>query len=227
MVEDNDKNSRGASENKSEWIDISYPLGEGMIHWPMSPVYPHFDYVLHPSKGNIVTMSQININVHNGTHVDAPRHFVEDGTPIDEMPLDAIMGPARIIEIKDNVSIKPEELAPYDIQPGERILFKTSNSALYKKGKFVEDYVYISNEAGYFLRDKKVSVVGIDYQAIGSIKDMDGLIEVHKTLLCSGIWVIEVLDLSAVKAGRYELICLPIKLTQGDAGPARAIVRPL
>jgi len=227
MTEDEGTVSKGVGAGKSGWIDISYPLSNDMVHWPMSPIYPHIDFVLHPSKGHPVTMSQININVHNGTHVDAPRHFIDDGAPIDEMPLDAIIGPARIIEIKDNESIKPEELAAYNIQPGERILFKTRNSSLYKLGKFVEDYVYISTEAGYFLRDKKISVVGIDYLAIGSIKDKEGLFEVHKTLLGSGVWVIEALDLSAVKAGNYEIICLPIKLEQGDAAPARAIVRPV
>jgi len=137
------------------------------------------------------------------------------------------MGPARIIEIKDTVSIEPKELEPYNIQAGERILFKTINSSYYKKGKFVEDYVYVSNEAAHFLKDKKVSVVGIDYFAIGPLKDMENLMEVHKVLLGNGIWIIEAINLSAVKAGRYEIICLPIKIEQGDAAPARAILRPL
>ena len=219
--------SKEAGGSKSGWIDISYGLSNGMIHWPMSPIYPHIDLAHHPSKGNIVTMMQLNINVHNGTHVDAPRHFIEDGTSIDQMPLDTIIGPARIIEIKDNESIKPEELATYNIQPGERILFKTRNSSLYKLGKFVEDYVYITDEGANFLRDKKVSVVGLDYLAVGTIKDKDSLIAVHKILLGSGIWIIEAIDLSAVEAGNYEIICLPILLKDGDAGPARAIVRPL
>ena len=172
-------------------------------------------------------MSQMTINTHHGTHVDAPRHFLSDGTTIDEMPLGAIMGPVRVIEIKDTESIKPEELAAHDIQAGERILFKTVNSSYYKLGKFVEDFVHISNEAARFLRDKKVSVIGIDYLAIGSFKDRPSLIEVHRILLGNGIWVIEALDLSAVKGGRYEIICLPIKIKQGDAGQARAILRPV
>jgi arylformamidase len=212
---------------KPEWIDISYPISKDMVHWPKNPIPPHIDWVYHPDKGHPVSMLQLNINAHHGTHVDAPRHFIADGTSIDEMPLDAIMGPARIIEIKDTVSIKPKELEPYNIQAGERILFKTINSSYYKKGKFVEDYVHVSNEAAHFLKDKKVSVVGIDYFAIGPFKDMENLMEVHKVLLGNGIWIIEAINLSAVKAGRYEIICLPIKIEQGDAAPARAILRPL
>ena len=172
-------------------------------------------------------MTQMTINTHHGTHVDAPRHFYPDGTSIDEMPLDTIMGPVRVIEIKDTESIKPEELAAHDIQPGERILFKTVNSSYYKLGKFVEDFVFISSEAAQFLKDKKVSVVGIDYLGVGSFRDRANLVQVHQTFLGSGIWIIEALDLSNVKAGRYEIICLPVKIKHGDAGQARAIVRPL
>ena len=126
---------------RAKWIDISYPLSRDMVHWPKSPIYPHIDWVYHPAKDHPVSMTQLNINVHNGTHVDAPRHFFADGITIDEMPLDAIMGIARVIEIKDPELIKPEELAAYDIQSGKRILFKTRNSSLYQMGKFVEDKI--------------------------------------------------------------------------------------
>jgi arylformamidase len=208
---------KGTGSHKSEWIDVSYPLSRDMLYWPNDPITPHIDWIYQPAKGHAVTMAQININVHNGTHVDAPRHFDPNGTPVDEMPLDTIMGPVRVIEIKDTESIKPEEL----------ILFKTINSSYYKLDKFVEDFVYISTEAARFLRDKKVSVVGLDYFAIGSFLDHENLVEVHKTLVGNGIWVIETIDLSAVQAGQYEIICLPIKLTQGDGAPARVILRPL
>jgi arylformamidase len=159
--------------------------------------------------------------------MDAPRHFYPDGKCIDEMPLDTVMGSVRVIEIKDTKLIKPEELVVHNIRPGERILFKTINSSYYKLNKFVEDFVHLSIEGAQFLKNKKVSVVGIDYLAIGSFRDRSQLLEVHRILLGSGIWIIEALDLSAVKAGRYEIICLPIKIKQGDAGQARAILRPL
>lgn len=212
---------------ESKWIDISYPLSEDMIYWPQDPVPPDVKTNTQTSEEGTLTMSQMTINSHHGTHVDAPRHFNPDGTSIDEMPLGAIMGPARVIEIKDTESIKPEELAAHDIQPGERILFKTVNSSYYKLGKFVEDFVHISNEAAHFLKDKKISVVGIDYLGVGSFKDRANLIEVHQTFLGNGIWIVEALDLSGVEPGAYEIICLPIRIKQGDAGQARAVLRPL
>jgi len=226
-----DKNEAPAAArnapNQSEWSDISYPISQDMVHWPTSPIYPHIEAVKEPSKEDKVTMFQININVHNGTHVDAPRHFIADGITIDNMPLDAMMGKARVIEVQDDESIKPGELAAYNIQPGERILFKTRNSSLYELRRFVEDYVYISNEAAYFLKDKKVSMVGIDYLAVGSIKDMENLFEVHRTLLGSGIWIIEGINLSGIRAGQFELICLPLRISSADASPARALVKPI
>jgi arylformamidase len=229
MAKEKGAGSQGVSAHKSDWIDISYPLSQDMLYWPDDPVAPHIDWLYHPDKGQgrPISMVQLNINPHHGTHIDAPRHFFPDGTTIDEMPLEAIMGPARVIEIKDTVSIKPEELAAHNIQPGERILFKTINSPRYQMDKFFEDYVYLSTEGAHFLGDKKVSVVGLDYFAIGSYRDRENLAEVHRTLFSSGIWIIETINLSAVKAGRYEIICLPIKIAHGDAAPARAILRPV
>ncbi len=213
---------------KSEWIDISIPLRKDLPYWPDDPVAPQIGRIVDVDKGDPVTMSQININSHNGTHVDSPLHFFKGGSTIDEMPLETTVGPARIIEIKDTESVKVSELEPYNIQPGERILFKTQNSEkAYQAGKFVKDYVYISTEAAHFLADRKVRLVGLDYLSIGSYNSRENLIETHETLLGNGVYVLEAINLSGVKPGEYELLCLPLRLEKGDAGPCRAILRPL
>jgi arylformamidase len=230
MATDKVTSSKEAGAPKSKWVDISYPLSADMVHMAQDPIAPHIDWIYQPFKQPDrpwpITMAQLNINVHHGTHIDAPRHFFPKGTPIDEMPLDAIIGPARVIKSKATESINPEELEPYNIQPGERILFKTKNSTYYKLGKYIEDFIYLSTEAAYFLRDKKISVVGMDYFGIVGFSRGD-VIKVHETLLSNGIWIIETINLSAVKAGRYEIICLPLRVKGGDAAPARAILRPL
>jgi arylformamidase len=178
-------------------------------------------------KGDKVTMSEMTMISHTGTHIDAPLHFIYRGKTIDEMPLDTAVGLARVIEIKDTESIKIEELASSHIRSGERILFKTRNSdRVYQTDEFVDDYVYISTEAARYLAEKVVRVIGLDYISIGSYKLESNVMETHETLLSRGIWIIEGLNLSGVKAGNYELICLPIKLEKGDAGLARAILRP-
>lgn len=177
-------------------------------------------------RGDASNLSAISMGSHTGTHMDAPLHFIRGGKGIDKMPLDATVGRARVIEIHDAESIKPEELAHHRIRRGERILFKTQNSLRGWKAKsFIEDFVFISKEAACFLRDRGVRVVGVDYLSVGGFKK-DG-IETHKTLLEAGIWIIEGLNLLGVKRGKYDLICLPLKLDEGDGAPARAILRPI
>ena len=177
------------SAARSAWIDVSLPLRDNMVQGFMEPLTPHIEFVLSRKKGNKVAMYQININSHNGTHVDAPYHFIERGETIDKMPLDTMIGPARVIDIKDTESIKVGELLPYNIQPGERILFKTRNSSRPERLKqFFTDSVYLSLEGASFLADKKVSVVCIDYISIGG-GGLENIDRTHLILLERGIYI--------------------------------------
>lgn len=215
---------------KSYWIDISvpFPVDKPMPYFPTDPQGPSVTRIFDRTKGDPVTMSQININSHNGTHIDAPFHFMAEGTTIDMMPLDTGIGPARVIEIKDPESIKLEEVEPHDVKEGERILFKTKNSSYaYKTTDFVTDYVYCTNEVASYLKDRKVRLVGVDYVTIGNQDDLENIKFVHETLLENGIYIIEMLNLDGVAPGDYEMVCLPLRMENGDAGPCRAIIKPL
>ena len=209
----------------NSWIDISLTIHPGMPYWPDNPAVS-----IEPSQclahGDVCNVSKLTIGTHTGTHVDGINHFIKDGLGIDKMPLDATIGKARVIEIKDDKQIKVVELEPHNIQAGERILFKTRNSEVaLKSAKFVENFVHISTEAAQYLAQKQVRTVGVDYLSVGGYQG--NVVEVHHALLGSGIWAIEGLNLSQVEPGEYELICLPIKLKDGDAGLARAILRPI
>jgi arylformamidase len=215
---------------KLDWIDITIPMpvDKPMPYWPTDPLPPKIERIMDVDRGDKATMSQININSHNGTHIDAPLHFIYGGGSIDQMPLDTTVGRARVIEIKDPESVKVKEVEPYDIKSGERILFKTQNSEkAYKTDKFVEDYVYIATETAHFLAEKKVRLVGLDYISIGSFRDMENIGETHETLLKNGVYILEMINLSGVEPGEYELLCLPLRMERGDAGPCRAILRPV
>jgi arylformamidase len=158
--------------------------------------------------------------------MDAPLHFVDGAQSIDMMPIDATVGFARIIEIHDQVAIRRAELEQHNVRPGERILFKTGNSSrCWNSDHFVEDFVYIAQDAAKYLAERRVLSIGVDYLSVGGFqKDM---VETHVALLEHGIWLMEGLDLRAVEPGRYELVCLPLKLLGADGAPARAILRPL
>lgn len=210
---------------KKPWIDISVPIRDAMVHWPGDPPVA-IKLVKDMEHGDTANLSTISMGAHSGTHVDAPIHFIRQGMGVDRMPLDTMVGRARVVEIKDTEAIRPEELLQHRVRRGERILFKTRNSSrVWQTDEFVEDFVFISDDAARFLVDRDVRLVGIDYLSVGSFKR--GGSYAHKTLLGGGVWVIEGLDLSRVIPGKYDLICLPLKLAQGDGAPARAVLRPL
>ncbi|MGP8079242.1 MAG: cyclase family protein [Dehalococcoidales bacterium] len=218
-----------ADKTNSNWIDVTVPLREGMAIWP-GDVQLQIVHRSSMDSGAAANNSNIHLGVHTGTHMDAPKHFIKDGKSIDQLPLDTAVGPARVIEIKDKVSIKPAELKPYNIQRGERILFKTINSPrCWQTDDFVNDFVFITRDAAQFLVDAGVILIGIDYLSVGSPLDPERTIhpDTHQILLGAGLWLIEGLNLSSVKAGNYNLICLPLKLMNTEGSPVRAILQPL
>ncbi len=206
------------------WIDISATIKSGMVHWPGDPKI-EIKQIHSIAKGATANVSHISMGSHTGTHMDAPFHFFPKGKGIDAIPLDAAVGKARVIEIHDRESIKAEELKRHRIRSGERILFKTQNSrCCWGTDNFIKDFVYISAEAAKFLTARKIRSLGVDYLSVGGyFKDGEAT---HHALLKAGIWIIEGLNLSKVRPGEYELICLPLKLFHGDGAPARAMVRP-
>lgn len=205
------------------WIDVSVPIRSGMVHWPDDPEV-EVDRIADLAEGYPINLTQIGMSAHTGTHIDAPLHVVADGPGIEQMPLAAVVGRARVIEIASTKAIEPHELADKDIQAGERILFKTVNSQrCWAVKQFMEDYVGVSPAAAEYLVGKRVRTVGIDYLSIGGY-GQDGE-ETHQILLHAGVWVIEGLDLSPVEAGTYEMVCLPLRLVGAEGAPARAIVR--
>ena len=207
------------------WIDVSVTVRHGMPHWPDNPPIV-LERVLDTGRGDPCNVSHLAMGVHTGTHMDAPVHFIHGAGGLDQMPLTATMGEARVIEIEDPREITPGELDRHDLQPGERVLFRTLNSTrCWRADHFVEDFVALSEQAAEHLAAAKVRAVGVDYLSVGGYY-ADGA-RIHKILLEAGIWIIEGLDLSPVAGGRYEMICLPVKLHGSDGAPARAILRPI
>jgi arylformamidase len=209
---------------KAEWTDITVALRPGVVCWPGDPPFES-RAVASVENGDGANVAILTIGSHTGTHMDAPRHFFTNGAGLDTMPLDAVVGPARIIESRDPESIKAAELQALGIRAGDRLLFKTRNSsARWDAQEFTKNYVSISPDAAHFLVERRVRCVGIDYLSVGGIGE-DGK-ETHETLLGAGIWIIEGLDLSHVAAGEVDLVCLPLRILESDGAPARAIVRP-
>jgi len=211
------------------WIDVTVPLKEGMVIWP-GDVTIKIERRRSMDRGDAANNSAISLGVHTGTHMDAPKHFIKDGKSIDKLPLETSVGLARVIEIKDKISIKPDELRLHNIKKGERLLFKTVNSPqCWQTDDFVNDFVYITRDAAQFLVDAGVILIGVDYLSVGSPMDPEKTMrpDTHQILLGAGLYLIEGLNLTAVKAGDYNLICLPLKLMDTEGSPVRAILQPI
>jgi arylformamidase len=208
------------------FIDVSVSIRDGMPHWPDNPPI-QVERVLDLEHGDAANVSKISLGVHTGTHMDAPSHFLRGTAGIDEMPFDATIGRARVIQIRDPKLVRVRELEKAGIKRGERILLRTRNSPrAWNADHFVEDFVHLSKEAAEWLAARKIMTLGVDYLSVGGFLDDTGE-SVHHALLGAGIWIIEGLNLARIPAGPCDLICLPIKLLDGDGAPARAIVRPL
>lgn len=204
------------------WIDLSVGIRHDMVHFPGDPGV-ELKQTKHLDRGDPATVSQLSLGVHTGTHVDAPVHFIGGAPGVDQVSIDAMIGPARVIEILDKEVCTAEDLAAYDIRAGERLLLRTTNSnRCWNVDAFVEDYAHLDTSAARMLAERGVRMVGIDYLSIGHGEE--GL-EVHRILLGAGIVIIEGLDLSRVNAGLYELVCMPLKILGGDGAPARVAVR--
>lgn len=211
------------NENINRWIDVSVDLSDGMVHWPGDPPV-NIVRVQDLEQSDTHTLSRLTMGSHSGTHVDAPSHFLKGAASISDLAPDVLIGPARVIEIEHTEAINVDELRRHPLQPGERILFKTRNSALWQTTtQFEPDFVYITSESAEYLAQTGIKAIGVDYLSVGGYK-RDGS-QVHRTLLKAGIWLIEGLDLSYVGSGDYDLICLPLKIKHGDGAPARAVLR--
>src|SRR5262245_26371761 len=204
------------------WIDLTVGIRNNMVHHPGDPGV-ELTQTKHLDRGDPATVSQLSLGVHTGTHVDAPVHFIGGAPGVDEFSIDAMIGPARVIEILDKEVCTAQDLAAYDIRAGERLLLRTNNSSrCWNVDTFVEDYAHLDTSAARLLAERRVRMVGIDYLSIG--RGNEGP-EVHRILLRAGVVIIEGLDLSRVDAGFYDVVCLPLKILGGDGAPARVAVR--
>lgn len=206
------------------WRDISIPSFDGMVNWP-GDGRVDMKRVMSMAEGAECNVTRLNMSVHTGTHMDAPGHFIADGATMEAWPPESTIGPCRVIEIMDPLAVTVAELAPHDLQAGERLLFKTENSRQGRLAEpvFFEQFVYVTEDAAKFMVQKGVRAVGVDYLSVGGFLK-DGA-ETHVALLGAGVWVIEGLDLSAVEPGEYELNCVPLQLVGADGAPCRALLR--
>lgn len=203
--------------------DVSVPVRDGGLVYPGNPPI-HIELQQAISRGAGANVSLIEFGSHTGTHVDAARHFFDDASGVDEIPLDVLMGPATVLAFGDDVrAVTRADLEKHDLTGVERLLLRTRNSGyLTQDPTFHQDYTYLAPDGAEHLVALGVKLVGIDYLSIEQFHS--GHHRTHLTLLGAGIVIVEGLALDGIAPGQYEFRCLPIRLAGCDGAPARAVL---
>lgn len=211
----------------SRYIDITVPVHPGMPVWPGAPS-PRFDRRCDIEQGAEANDSDVFFNLHSGTHIDAPSHFVRGGRTVDDVSLGALLGSAYVAKVPDEIDcIDDQVLEALEIPvTTKRLLLRTKNSRLWqtKPGEFVPDFAAVNQDGASWLVRREIELVGIDYLSIQRFHDGP---EAHVVLLEAGVIILEGTNLSEVAPGWYELICLPMKLKGLEGAPVRALLKEL
>ena len=200
--------------------DISMGIKNGMLTYPGDPgvEITREKIIGADSSANI---SSHCMGSHTGTHIDPPFHFFPDGKTADLLPLDVLMGTARVIETPGS-EIDRNFLSGAGVEGAVRVLLKTANSRFCEEPDFHKDFTHLTIDGAEYLAGLGVRLVGIDYLSIEKFHSADHA--VHRLFLGSGIVIVEGLNLSDVAPGDYTLACLPLKIIGGDGAPARAVL---
>lgn len=209
--------------------DVSVPLSATTPTYPGDPKIEIKNWAK-LENGDAANVSVLHMGAHSGTHVDAPVHFIAGAPKVSSLPISALIGVAEVIDVPPEVRVIDEGFVSNNCNgSAERVLFKTRNSEFWARPQdgFRVDYTFIDSVAAARLVSLGKKLVGIDYLSIEGFQSAD--FATHIELLSNGVVILEGLDLSAVPAGTYELICLPLKIAEGsgDGAPARAVLRSL
>ena len=209
----------------SEFIDITLPLDARLPIWPGSSAFKLAHVARLEADGYNET--RFSMGSHTGTHIDAPRHFVEDGATVEQLPLMTLVGPAWVVDLGTVPAVTASVLSKLVLPDKlDRLLLKTVNSQCWAQGEnpFREDFVALTRDGAEWLANRGVRLVGIDYLSVQRFQDTS---DTHIILLNAGTVLLEGLNLAAVNPGGYELICLPLPIVGGEGAPARVVLRSI
>ncbi|MEM8598713.1 MAG: cyclase family protein [Bacteroidota bacterium] len=203
-------------------IDISNYLDVNTTPWPGDMPFG-IGSTLRIRDGHSVNLSAITTSVHNGTHADAPWHFDDQGSKIDEVNLGAFIGPCIVVDARGERVVTPSMLNGVDIRSGDRVLFQTREPEVSGElDAWNEDNAHLDVNTVIALSNFDCPLVGIDTPSVDP--SASPVLTAHHALEKHNIRILENLNLSMVKPGRYLLVALPLKLRGLDASPVRAVL---
>lgn len=178
--------------------------------------------------GDSCNVTAITMSAHAGTHVDAPRHYSDDGVGIDDVPLDVLIGPARVVTLDVAGAITTADLQnafrdlPHAIRAAPRLLIRTRASDT-PDDVWDDSFAYFDPQAAEWLGANGLRLIGTDAPSVDPATSR--ALPAHRAFLRHDVVIVENLRLQGVPDGEYELLALPLKIAGGDAGPARVVLR--
>lgn len=200
-------------------IDISMPITLDMpVYKDREEKRPSIEVVRDHNSGSVYE-SRLSIEMHTGTHIDAPLHMIEGGEDLTVYPIERSISPCRVLDFTHVMEgISKEDLMRKDIYPGEFVLLKTRNSF---DETFNPDFIYLKKCGARYLEGLNVIGVGID--SLGIERNQPDH-ETHKILLGKKIMILEGLRLKDVSEGEYILVAAPLNIPGVEASPVRAFL---
>lgn len=213
-------------------VDLSLPIVRDHVRWPIEQTVKG-DH----AAGDLFQVTTLKVSCHSFTHVDAPRHYFADGPTIEATPLDAVVGPARVIDLKDTTANQAIDAALLsqragDLPPGAKVLLVTGwhRHETFERAEFWRNSPYLTHDAAEWLLNAQISMVGYDFPQDYVIRLLlDGDIRpieehvTHDVLLRNGVHMVEYLTNTAALTAREVLFsAAPLKIPGGDGAPARA-----
>ena len=203
-------------------FDVTVPLSARVPTFPGDPPF-QMEPTHRMTDGAPYNVSRLVLGTHSGTHVDAPFHFDPEGTTVDRLPLEILVGKARVVELHTREHIDRVDLEELDLRDDLRVLFKTRMSGTQRLPEFQENFVHLTADGAAHLVQAGIKLVGIDSLSVEKFGSRD--YAAHQALLKAGVVIVEGLDLSDVEPGEYEMMCLPLLVEGADGAPARVILR--
>ncbi len=207
-------------------IDLSHPLEHGQFNFPFDP---KISVLVHHTVASIgYNMTQISMATHQGTHLDAPYHFYDDGKPIDQMPLEQFYGPATLVDLAPGGFLEagtPLTVAMFEahaevFQPGARIVYRTGWDRMFGDPRFFSDFPTLTQDAASWIASRKIGMLGMDTPTPST--DWK---EVHLILLAADVEILIVEALTHLEKlpEHFTFIGFPLNIVGRDGSPIRAV----
>ena len=198
-------------------IDISQPVSRAVAVWPGDQPF-EISWTLEQARGHSVNVAALTMSAHTGTHTDGGFHVSPDGTRAADLPLDAYVGQAVVVDARGR---DLDERILDDVAPGvTRVLFRTRDEV--DASVFPAEFKSPTEGLARRLVDAGVRLVGSDAPSMDHVDSKT--LDTHHILVDAGVAVLENLVLSNVEPGVYTLIALPLKLVEADSSPVRAVL---